>query len=106
MTWEQVIPVHLLDTRYISINTPLSGSKQADILRIFPFGQTEVTLPFSFETEEKSSGSSDLLHFVNLTGTVIEFEDKLIEQRQQQMAAEKGYKIIDHNLILFVEPID
>ena len=35
-----------------------------------------------------------------------EFEDKLIEQRQQQMAAEKGYKIIDHNLILFVEPID
>ncbi len=46
-------------------------------------------------------------HMVCLsTGTVIEFEDKLIEQRQQQMAAEKGYKIIDHNLILFVEPID
>jgi len=41
-----------------------------------------------------------------LTGTVTEFEDKLIEERQQKMAAEKGYKIIDHSHILYVEPID
>jgi Fur family ferric uptake transcriptional regulator len=37
---------------------------------------------------------------------VTEFEDKLIEERQKKMAAEKGYKIIDHSLILYVEPID
>jgi Fur family ferric uptake transcriptional regulator len=40
------------------------------------------------------------------TGMVIEFEDELIEERQKKMAAEKGYKIIDHSLILYVEPID
>ena len=46
-------------------------------------------------------------HMVCLsTGMVTEFEDKLIEERQKKMAAEKGYKIIDHSLILYVEPID
>ena len=46
-------------------------------------------------------------HMVCLSiGMVIEFEDKLIEERQKKMAAEKGYKIIDHSLILYVEPID
>ena len=46
-------------------------------------------------------------HMVCLTtGTVTEFEDELIEERQKKMAAEKGYKIIDHSLVLYVEPID
>ena len=46
-------------------------------------------------------------HMVCLsTGMVTEFEDELIEERQKKMAAEKGYKIIDHSLILYVEPID
>jgi Fur family ferric uptake transcriptional regulator len=46
-------------------------------------------------------------HMVCLsTGMVIEFEDELIEERQKKMAAEKGYKVIDHSLILYVEPID
>ncbi len=46
-------------------------------------------------------------HMVCLsTGMVTEFEDKLIEERQKKLAAEQGYKIIDHSLILYVEPID
>lgn len=38
------------------------------------------------------------------TGTVIEFFDPIIEQRQKEIAAEHGYEIEDHNLILYVKP--
>ncbi len=40
------------------------------------------------------------------TGKVIEFEDELIEQRQHSLAKKNGYKIVDHTLVLYVEPID
>jgi len=40
------------------------------------------------------------------TGKVIEFEDDLIERRQDELAKQNGYKIVDHSLVLFVEPID
>ena len=40
------------------------------------------------------------------TGKVIEFEDDLIERRQDELAKQNGYKIVDHYLVLFVEPID
>ena len=40
------------------------------------------------------------------TGKVIEFEDDLIEQRQHALAKKSGYKIVDHTLVLYVEPID
>ena len=40
------------------------------------------------------------------TGKVIEFEDELIEERQDQLAKQNGYRIVDHSLVLFVEPID
>jgi len=40
------------------------------------------------------------------TGKVIEFEDELIEQRQRSLAKKSGYKIVDHTLVLYVEPID
>ena len=40
------------------------------------------------------------------TGKVIEFEDDVIEKRQELLAKTKGYKIIDHSLILYVEPIE
>tara|TARA_B100000586_G_scaffold251513_1_gene210761 strand:- start:569 stop:973 length:405 start_codon:yes stop_codon:yes gene_type:complete len=40
------------------------------------------------------------------TGKVIEFEDDLIEERQHSLAKKSGYKIVDHSLILYVEPID
>ena len=40
------------------------------------------------------------------TGKVIEFEDELIEKRQEELAKKNGYRIVDHSLVLFVEPID
>ena len=46
-------------------------------------------------------------HLVCLTcGKVIEFEDDLIEERQRSLAKKSGYKIVDHSLVLYVEPID
>lgn len=38
------------------------------------------------------------------TGKVIEFFDKVIEERQRAIAAEYGYEIVDHSLTLYVRP--
>ena len=40
------------------------------------------------------------------TGKVIEFEDEVMEERQEELAKKQGYKIVDHSLVLFVEPLD
>ena len=40
------------------------------------------------------------------TGRVVEFYDEVIEQRQQQIAKQHGFKITDHSLILYGEFID
>ena len=46
-------------------------------------------------------------HMVCLsTGEVVEFEDAMIEERQKKVAAKKGYRIVDHSLVLYVEPIE
>jgi len=39
------------------------------------------------------------------TGDVIEFVSEDIERLQKEIAAEHGYKLIDHNLVLYVERI-
>lgn len=39
------------------------------------------------------------------TGKVIEFFDQVIEDRQQIIAADHGYEIVDHSLTLYVKPI-
>ena len=39
------------------------------------------------------------------TGEVIEFYNERIEELQQQMAAEHGFEILDHSLVLYVRPI-
>jgi Fur family ferric uptake transcriptional regulator len=36
------------------------------------------------------------------TGTVVEFTDPVIEQRQRQIAADHGYDLVDHSLVLYV----
>jgi Fur family transcriptional regulator, ferric uptake regulator len=42
-------------------------------------------------------------HMVNLeNGQVIEFVDEVIEKRQREIAAERGFDIIDHSLVLYV----
>lgn len=38
------------------------------------------------------------------TGDVIEFVNERIEELQHEIAAEYGYEIIDHNLVLYVKP--
>ena len=39
------------------------------------------------------------------SGTVVEFVNDEIEKLQRAVAAEHGYEIVDHNLVLFVRPI-
>lgn len=36
------------------------------------------------------------------SGEVVEFADPIIEQRQQEIAAEAGYELVDHSLVLYV----
>ena len=37
------------------------------------------------------------------SGDIIEFHDPVIEQRQREIAEEKGYEILGHSLILRVK---
>ena len=37
------------------------------------------------------------------TGEIIEFSDEVIEKRQQKIAAENGYELVDHSLVLYVK---
>jgi Fur family transcriptional regulator, ferric uptake regulator len=36
------------------------------------------------------------------SGQVVEFSDPVIEERQRQIAAEHGFEIVDHSLVLYV----
>ena len=38
------------------------------------------------------------------TGKVIEFHNDEIEALQEKIAAEKGYELVDHSLVLYVKP--
>jgi Fur family ferric uptake transcriptional regulator len=43
-------------------------------------------------------------HMVSIkSGKVVEFYDEIIEKRQQEIAREHGFKIVDHCLILYGE---
>ena len=39
------------------------------------------------------------------SGTVVEFVNEEIEQLQRKMAAEHGYELLDHSLVLYVKPL-
>ena len=39
------------------------------------------------------------------SGDVVEFTDSIIEDRQRQIAAEHGFEIVDHSLVLYVRKI-
>lgn len=44
-------------------------------------------------------------HMVCLdSGDVIEFCDEVIEKRQRQIAADMGFDLLDHSLVLYVRP--
>ena len=36
------------------------------------------------------------------SGDVVEFHDPVIEQRQREIAAEHGFELVDHSLVLYV----
>ena len=40
------------------------------------------------------------------SGEVIEFKNDLIEEEQEKIAKQHGYKIVDHKLVLYVKPLD
>jgi len=40
------------------------------------------------------------------SGDVVEFTDPVIEQRQHQIAADHGYELVDHSLVLYVRKKD
>ena len=45
-------------------------------------------------------------HMVCLeTGKVIEFHDEIIEKRQEAIAKDLGYEIVDHSMVLYAKPI-
>ena len=67
----------------------------------------------NFEAGRDKSGSSHAVfelakgehhdHMVCVTsGEVVEFSDSVIEERQRQIAAEHGYELVDHSLVLYV----
>ncbi|MFT7389653.1 MAG: Fur family ferric uptake transcriptional regulator [Candidatus Endobugula sp.] len=39
------------------------------------------------------------------TGKVIEFHNEQIESLQKKIAAENGYELVEHNLVLYVKPL-
>ena len=92
----------------------LDGSDEVGIATVYrvlnQFVTAGICIRHNFETGQSLYELAPDVHHDHmiclLTGTVTEFEDKLIEERQKKMAAEQGYKIIDHSLILYVEPID
>ncbi|NWO04764.1 MAG: transcriptional repressor, partial [Alteromonadaceae bacterium] len=44
-------------------------------------------------------------HMVCLdSGEIIEFVDDVIERRQQEIAEEHGFELVDHALVLYVRP--
>lgn len=46
-------------------------------------------------------------HFVNVrTGEVVEFHAPEIEALQAEIAARHGYRILDHRLVIYVEPLE
>lgn len=46
-------------------------------------------------------------HMVNVqSGEVIEFVDPVIETRQHEIAKEHGFEIVDHSLVLYVQPLN
>ena len=46
-------------------------------------------------------------HIVDMkSGNIIEFHDEIIEKRQEEIAKEHGYKLVDHCFILYGEPLD
>ena len=46
-------------------------------------------------------------HMVSLDdGTIYEFNDDIIEQRQKEIAQERGFELVEHSMVLYVRKIN
>ncbi len=46
-------------------------------------------------------------HIVDVkSGRIVEFHDEIIETRQREIAKEHGFKLVDHSLIMYGEPLE
>ena len=46
-------------------------------------------------------------HMVSLEdGTIYEFHDEIIEERQKEIAAARGFELIEHSMVLYVKKIN
>jgi Fur family ferric uptake transcriptional regulator len=72
------------------------------------FEQAGIVLRHNFEGGSAVFELADEEHHDHMvcteTGEVIEFMDEEIERRQQAIAEEHGYEIVDHALVLYVRP--
>lgn len=73
------------------------------------FEQAGIVISHNFEEGFKVYEMADEEHHDHMvcleTGKVMEFLDEEIEHRQQVIAEEHGYEIVDHSLVLYVRPI-
>ena len=77
----------------------------ATIYRVLnQFVDAGICIKHHFDSEQAVFELNPIEHHDHMicikTGKVIEFEDDVIEKRQEALAKTKGYKIIDHSLIL------
>lgn len=78
------------------------------------FSAAGLVIRHNFEAGRDGSGSSHAVfelskgehhdHMVCMdSGEVVEFHDALIEERQRQIAEERGFELVDHSLVLYVK---
>ena len=76
------------------------------------FEAAKIVIRHHFDADNNSQAVFELNHgdhhdhMVCLeTGKVIEFHDELIEKRQEAIATDHGYEIVDHSMVLYVKPV-
>ena len=73
------------------------------------FESADILMKHNFESDHSVYELMPDDHYDHMvcmeTGKVIEFNDQIIEEKQEELAKSMGYKIIDHRLVLYVEPI-
>ena len=50
--------------------------------------------------------STMIIWFSLEDGTIYEFHDEIIEERQKEIAAARGFELIEHSMVLYVKKIN
>ncbi len=74
------------------------------------FEQAGIIISHNFEGGSKVFELADEGHHDHMvcleSGEVVEFYDEEIERRQKLIAEKHGFNIVNHSLVLYVEPIE